>query len=80
MIALYSLVIYVMNQNFGHIDNNVSTDIKEDLLLIKKNAFNKRYFAFKSSYKSQSNITSPFSSPKVIKYVSLTKSIINLGF
>lgn len=34
MTALYSLGIYVMNQNFGHIDKNVSTDIKEDLLLI----------------------------------------------
>lgn len=34
MTTLYSLGIYVMNQNFGHTDKSVSTDTKEDLLLI----------------------------------------------
>lgn len=62
MTALYSLGIYVMSQNFGHIDK-CEHWYKIDFLLILKNAFNKRYFAFKSSYKSQSNITSPLSSP-----------------
>lgn len=67
----YNSSRFVLSQNHSQISKNVSSDTKEGLLLIQKNAFSERHLALKSSYKSPPNITSPFSLYKVIKYTPL---------